>query len=57
LARLEGALKFASFCKEFIESAQESKILKELAQEVTPMLDEMDAAMIRNCWTRESGQV
>jgi hypothetical protein len=42
LARLEGAFKFASFCKEFIESAQESKILEELAQEITPMLDEMD---------------
>lgn len=39
LARLEGALKFGSFCKEFCESTD---MLDSLAQQVLPVLEEID---------------
>jgi len=41
LARLEGALKFASFCKDFCESC-DSDLLDGLAGTVQPVLEEMD---------------
>jgi hypothetical protein len=41
LARLEGALKFGSFCKEFCEST-ETDILDELALQVLPKLEEIE---------------
>lgn len=39
LARLEGALKFGSFCKEFCESTES---LDSLAQQVDPVIKEID---------------